>query len=295
MEAQSKKVTKAVIPVAGFGSRMLPATKAIPKEMLPIIDKPLIQYIIEECSTAGITEIVMITHSYKSAIVNHFDVAFELEESLSSKGKTELLHTVRNTKPDALDLTFVRQGQALGLGHAVLKAKQVIGNSPFAVILPDVLIDEHNSRVQFDNLKTMVENFEKTGASQIMVEEVADKDVSKFGIVDIGDATLEPGASTKMTRVVEKPALEDAPSNLAVVGRYIFTENLWPLLEKTEPGVGGEIQLTDAMDELLRSEDVFAYYMHGKSHDCGNKRGYFKAILEYAKRHPDLADLIINL
>jgi len=289
-KGKSEKVTKAVIPVAGFGSRMLPATKAIPKEMLPIVDKPVIQYIVEECAKAGINEIVMVTHTSKKAIEDHFCEAEELEASLSGKGKEALLHAVKSTLPEGVKLTYVQQGQAKGLGHAVLCGRDIIGNEPFVVVLPDVLIDEYHRSDDIDNLSRMVTKFEATGVSQIMVELVADEDVSKFGIADINGVDLVAGGSSVLKRVVEKPPLDEAPSNLAIVGRYVFSPSIWDLLETTTPGVGGEIQLTDAMDELIKTETMNAYYMTGESHDCGNKAGYLKAILAYASRHPETKD-----
>ncbi|MCP4414092.1 MAG: UTP--glucose-1-phosphate uridylyltransferase GalU [Gammaproteobacteria bacterium] len=286
----SNKVTRAVIPVAGFGSRMLPATKAIPKEMLPIVDKPVIQYIVEECANAGINEIILITHTSKKAIENHFCAAEELEASLSGKGKKDLLESVQNTLPEGVTLSYVQQGEAKGLGHAVLCGREMIGNEPFVVILPDVLIDEYHRSEDIDNLRSMVDKYEATGISQIMVEWVATEDISKFGIVDIAGVKLAAGESSVLKRVVEKPSVEDAPSNLAIVGRYVFSPTIWDLLETTTPGVGGEIQLTDAMDELINTETMDAYYMTGESHDCGNKAGYLKAILAYASRHPETKD-----
>ncbi len=286
---EKNKVRKAVVPVAGFGSRMLPATKAIPKEMLPIVDKPIIQYIVEECAKAGINEIVMVTHISKKAIENHFQTAEELEASLSSKGKEQLLKEVQGTLPDGVDLIFVQQGEAKGLGHAVLCGREVIGDEPFAVILPDVLIDEASPA---ENMTKMINTYEATGVSQIMVESVTDEDVSKFGIADIDGVDLPAGNSSVLKRVVEKPALEVAPSNLAIVGRYIFSPSIWNLLEKTTPGVGGEIQLTDAMDELIKTETMDAYYMTGKSHDCGNKLGYAKAVIAYATKHPEIGEAL---
>lgn len=288
-----KRVTKAVVPVAGFGSRMLPATKAIPKEMLPIVDKPIIQYIVEECANAGITEIVMVTHTSKKAIENHFQTAEELEASLSNKGKEKLLIEVQGTKPEGVTLTFVQQGEARGLGHAVLCGKDVIGDEPFAVILPDVLIDEVASDSS-DNLSRMIKAYQATGVSQIMVESVIQEDISKFGIADIDGVMLQAGQSSPLSRVVEKPALDDAPSNLAIVGRYIFSPSIWGLLEETTAGVGGEIQLTDAMDELIKTETMDAYYMTGRSHDCGNKLGYAKAVIAYASKHPEIAADLFN-
>ena len=293
-KGSSNKVTRAVIPVAGFGSRMLPATKAIPKEMLPIVDKPVIQYIVEECANAGINEIVMVTHTSKKAIENHFCPAEELEASLASKEKLAFLTSVQNTLPKGVNLTFVQQGEAKGLGHAVLCGREVIGNEPFVVILPDVLIEEYHRSDDIDNLRRMVNKYEASGVSQIMVESVAKEDISKFGIVDIDGVELAAGESSVLKRVVEKPSVEDAPSNLAIVGRYVFSPTIWDLLETTTPGVGGEIQLTDAMDELINTETMDAYYMTGKSHDCGNKAGYLKAILAYASRHPETQDCFIS-
>jgi len=283
---RSKMVKKAVIPVAGFGSRMLPATKAIPKEMLPVIDRPIIQYIVEECAAAGINEIVMVTHTSKKAIEQHFQTAEELEQSLQDKGKEQLLAEVQGTLPQGMKLHYVQQGKAKGLGHAVLCGKEIIGDEPFAVILPDVLIDTNDGT---DNLLEMAKAFESSNASQIMVESVAQEDISKFGIVDIDGVKINPGQDAQMKGTVEKPSIENAPSNLAVVGRYIFTPTIWSLLEQTGTGVGGEIQLTDAMDALLRQEPMHAFYMHGCSHDCGNRKGYFDAINAFAKKYPELA------
>lgn len=288
----SANVTRAVVPVAGFGSRMLPATKAIPKEMLPVVDKPVIQYIVEECARAGINDIVMVTHTSKKAIENHFLPAEELEASLSSKGKEQLLHEVQNTKPAHVKLTFVQQGEAKGLGHAVLCAREAIGEEPFAVLLPDVLIDESGVDDSQDNLSRMIEKYQTSGISQIMVESVAQEDISKFGIVDIDGVDLPPGESSPLVRVVEKPSIEEAPSNLAIVGRYVFSPAIWDLLETTRVGVGGEIQLTDAMDELIKTDTMDAYYMKGKSHDCGNKLGYARAVIAYASNHPELKDAL---
>ncbi len=281
----NSRITKAVIPVAGFGTRMLPASKAIPKEMLPIVDKPLIQYIVEECVAAGITEIVLVTHSSKSAIENHFDKTFELEASLENKRKQDLLEAVKRTRPDHVTILPVRQGEAKGLGHAVAKAYPIVGDNPFVVILPDVLIDNLACDLSKDNLTAMVKRFEESGASQIMVEPVPDSLVSSYGVVDCNGVNISQGGSAKMNRVVEKPKLEDAPSNLAVVGRYVLSPKIWSLLKSTQPGAGGEIQLTDAIDDLMNIETVEAFNMTGKSHDCGSKLGYMKAFVEYGIRH----------
>ncbi len=277
---------KAVIPVAGLGTRMLPATKAIPKEMLPIVDKPLIQYIVNECAAAGIKEIILVTHSSKNAIENHFDTSFELESMLESRVKRQLLEEIQSICPKGVTIMNVRQGQSKGLGHAVLCAKPLIGDSPFAVILPDVLMDESSSDLRKDNLAAMIKRYEETGYSQVMVEEVPESEVSKYGIVDCKGVEGESGKSTPMSAIVEKPDTKDAPSNLAVVGRYVFSEAIWPLLAVTPYGAGNEIQLTDAIALLMKKQTVEAFTMTGRSHDCGDKLGYMKAFVEYGLRHP---------
>jgi len=282
------QVKKAVIPVAGLGTRMLPATKAIPKEMLPVVDKPLIQYVVNECVQAGIKQIILVTHASKNSIENHFDTSFELEATLEKRVKRQLLDAVKAICPKDVTIMHVRQGVASGLGHAIMCAYPLIGDEPFAVVLPDVIIDDVASNLKKDNLADMVAKFNTSRVSQVMVEKVAEEDVSKFGIVDLEGKELAPGESCKMFRMVEKPDLEDAPSNLAVVGRYVLSEKTWDLLAKTPPGAGGEIQLTDAIDALMEHEQVDAYYMKGKSHDCGSKLGYMKANVEYAMRHPEL-------
>ncbi|MBE4973844.1 UTP--glucose-1-phosphate uridylyltransferase GalU [Serratia sp. X10] len=280
-----QKRLKAVIPVAGLGTRMLPATKAIPKEMLPVVDKPLIQYIVSECVAAGIKDIVLVTHSSKNAIENHFDTSFELEAMLEARVKRQLLAEVQSICPPDVTVMQVRQGQAKGLGHAVLCAKPMVGDSPFVVLLPDVLLDDATADLRTDNLARMLQRFDETGFSQIMVEPVPEQDVSKYGVVDCAGATLAAGESAPMTAVVEKPAREDAPSNLAVVGRYVLAADIWPLLEKTPPGAGDEIQLTDAIAMLMEEQTVEAFHMSGKSHDCGDKLGYMKAFVQYGLRH----------
>lgn len=287
----SQQVKKVIIPVAGLGTRMLPATKAIPKEMLPLVDKPLIQFIVEECAAAGMTEIILVTHSSKNSIENHFDTSFELEATLEKRVKRQLLEEVQSICPKGVTIMQVRQGVAKGLGHAILCAQPMVGNEPFAVVLPDVLMDSalaHDRRsLTEDNLAEMVANFAATGISQVMVEQVPQQNVSSYGIADINGVSLAAGEQTAIRALVEKPSVEEAPSDLAVVGRYVFSSHLWPLLKMTAPGAGDEIQLTDAMAMLLEKEQVNAYYMKGKSHDCGNKVGYVKAFIEYAKRHPE--------
>ena len=284
------KVRKAVIPVAGLGTRMLPATKAIPKEMLPIVDKPMIQYIVNECIAAGITEIVLVTHSSKNAIENHFDTSYELESTLEKRVKRSLLQEVRSICPSHVTIMHVRQGVAKGLGHAVLCAKPLVGDKPFAVVLPDVLIDEMSSDLSKENMAEMLRLFDKDGESQIMVEPVPMEQVSSYGVADVNGHELEAGTSAKMTKVVEKPPVDEAPSNLAVVGRYVLSSAIWKLLEHTPTGAGDEIQLTDAIAMLMKQETVNAFHMTGKSHDCGSKLGYMIANVEYAMRHPELGD-----
>ncbi|MBS9782111.1 MAG: UTP--glucose-1-phosphate uridylyltransferase GalU [Gammaproteobacteria bacterium] len=282
------KVTKAVIPVAGLGTRMLPITKAIPKEMLPIVDKPMIQYIVEECAKAGITEIVLVTHSSKNAIENHFDTSYELESMLEKRVKRQQLAEVQSITPKGVTIMHVRQGNALGLGHAIRCAYPVIGNEPFAVVLPDVLVDNTMYNPSTDNLAYMIGEYEKTGISQIMVEEVPHNEVDKYGIVDLDKAELSVGQSVKIHSVVEKPEINKAPSNLSIVGRYVFSPKLWDCLKRTPLGVGGEIQLTDAVDLLMANEEVDATLITGKSHDCGSKLGYLQTNFLYASRRTDI-------
>lgn len=278
---------KAVIPVAGLGTRMLPATKAIPKEMLPIVDRPLIQYVVNEAISAGITEIVLVTHSSKNSIENHFDTSFELEATLEKRVKRQLLAEVQSICPKGVTIIQVRQGEAKGLGHAINCAAPIIGDEPFVVILPDVIIDDVASDLKKDNLAEMIARFENTGESQIMVEPVPHNEVDKFGVVDLGDAKIKQGESAAILNMVEKPPVDQAPSNLAVVGRYVLSKNIWPLLAKTPAGAGDEIQLTDAIAMLMEKETVDAYSMKGKSHDCGSKIGYLKAIVEFALRRDE--------
>lgn len=284
------QVKKAVIPVAGLGTRMLPATKAIPKEMLPVVDKPLIQYVVSECVKAGLKEIILVTHASKNSIENHFDTSFELETTLEQRVKRQLLEEVQSICPKDVTIMHVRQGAAKGLGHAIMCAHPMVGDAPFAVVLPDVIIDEYTSNPKKDNLAEMVSRFNTSRVSQVMVEQVPQENISKFGIVDLEGKSIKPGESAKIHNMVEKPPLEEAPSDLAVVGRYVLSQEIWPLLEFTPPGAGGEIQLTDAITALMKVEQVDAYYMKGKSHDCGSKLGYMKANVDYALRHPELGE-----
>ncbi|MBE0363773.1 UTP--glucose-1-phosphate uridylyltransferase [Pseudoalteromonas ulvae UL12] len=285
-----KKIQKAVIPVAGLGTRMLPATKAIPKEMLPIVDKPLIQYVVAEAIAAGIKEIVLVTHASKNSIENHFDTSFELEATLEKRVKRQLLDEVKAICPKDVTIIHVRQGEAKGLGHAIACAAPIIGEHPFAVILPDVILDEASSDLKQDNLADMIVKYNQSSVSQIMVEEVPHQDVDKFGVVDIQGVNLSAGESAKIAAMVEKPPVDEAPSNLAVVGRYVLSEKIWALLKRTPPGAGDEIQLTDAIAMLMETDTVEAYYMKGSSHDCGSKLGYMKANVAYALRRDDLKD-----
>lgn len=280
------KVTKAVLPVAGLGTRFLPASKAIPKEMVTVVDKPVIQYVVEEALAAGINEIVLVTHSSKKAIEDHFDVNYELEAELERRGKHELLQVLRDIAPPQLKVTAVRQGRALGLGHAVYCARPVVGDEPFAVLLPDVLVEQQGAE---NDLKLMTQRFVETGGhAQIMVEPVPEELVSQYGVVDVHGVDLQPGQHALMSRMVEKPPREEAPSNLAVVGRYVLPARIFELLETTQPGAGGEIQLTDAIAELMRGEGVEAWHISARSHDCGSKLGYLEATIAYGVEHPQL-------
>ena len=284
------KVQKAIIPVAGLGTRMLPASKAIPKEMLPIADKPIIQYVVNEIIAAGIKEIILVTHSSKNSIENHFDKSFELESILEKRVKRQLLDEVQAICPRDVTIMHVRQGEAKGLGHAIACARPLVGNHPFAVVLPDVMINDYDSNLKQDNLAEMISLYNEQGASQVMVDEVPEQDVNKYGIADVNGAALSAGESKAMAAMVEKPDIEDAPSNLAVVGRYVLSAEIWDILEKTPVGAGDEIQLTDAIATLMNWEPVNAYHMKGSYHDCGDKLGYMKAFVEYSKRHPLLGE-----
>lgn len=277
-------VLKAVIPVAGLGTRMLPATKAIPKEMLPLVDKPLIQYIVDECIAAGIKQIVLVTHSSKNSIENHFDKSFELESVLEKRVKRQLLDEVQAICPKDVTIMQVRQGEAKGLGHAVLCALPLIGDAPFAVLLPDVIVDAYDANLGKDNLAKMIKLYKDSQVSQIMVEPVPMSLVSNYGIADVNGEALTAGNSAVITSIIEKPSQEQAPSNLAVVGRYIFNPAIWACLKRTPTGAGDEIQLTDAIALLMEQQSVQAHHISGRSHDCGNKLGYIKAFVEHAMR-----------
>jgi UTP--glucose-1-phosphate uridylyltransferase len=274
------KITKAVFPVAGLGTRFLPATKASPKEMLPIVDKPLIQYAVEEAVAAGITELIFVTGRNKRAIPDHFDKAYELEAVLEAKGRTKLLEELRSILPKQASCIYIRQAEALGLGHAVLCARPVVGNEPFAVILADDLIDGKTPA-----LRQMMDIYEQEACSVLGVEDVLPSETASYGIVDTQEIQKN---LLQLNSIVEKPEPENAPSALAVVGRYLLTPGIFDCLQNLKPGRGGEIQLTDGIAALLEKEKVFAYRFEGKRFDCGSKLGYMKANVEFALRHPEI-------
>jgi UTP--glucose-1-phosphate uridylyltransferase len=274
------KIRKAVFPVAGLGTRFLPATKASPKEMLPVVDKPLIQYAVEEAVEAGIEQLIFVTGRNKRSIPDHFDKAYELEAELEAKGKDKLLELVKDIVPPHVSCIYLRQSEALGLGHAVLCAKPVVGDEPFSVILADDLIDNKKGCV-----KQMVQSYEKNAASILAVQQVEKDETDKYGIVSLKNKTDNEGF---ISGIVEKPAPADAPSTLAVVGRYILNPAIFDFLEKTQKGAGGEIQLTDAIADLLADEQVYAYEFEGIRYDCGSKLGYLQASVELGMKHPEI-------
>jgi len=274
------KVRKAVFPVAGLGSRFLPVTKASPKEMLPIVDKPLIQYAVEEAAAAGITDMIFITGRNKRAIEDHFDKAYELETELELKGKRHLLDMVQKVLPDNCRCIYIRQAEPLGLGHAVLCAAPVVGEEPFAVLLADELIDADPPVTA-----QMSTRFASEGCSLLGVAEVPAEQTGNYGIVSVDDPQ---GETSRVRAIVEKPSPAEAPSRLAVVGRYVLTPRIFELLAKVRPGRGGEIQLTDAISALLGEEQITAMRLPGKRYDCGSKLGYLKASVEFGLRHPEV-------
>jgi len=277
-----KKIFKAVFPVAGLGTRFLPATKAMPKEMLTVVDKPLIQYAVEEAIAAGITELIFVTGRSKRAIEDHFDKAYELEIELENKKKKELLEIVRSVKPSHVDCVYVRQSEALGLGNAVLCAEKLVGNDPFAIILADDLLS-----AQTPVLEQMIDVFNHYNTSVIGVEKITRDQSRSYGV--ISGKKLEKNL-LKLDDIVEKPAPEDAPSNLGVVGRYILSPRIFSHIKNLKPGSGGEYQLTDAIQTLLAKEQVLAYQYEGIRYDCGSKLGYLKATVEFALRHPEVSE-----
>lgn len=277
-----QKIRKVVFPVAGFGTRFLPATKATPKEMLPIVDKPIIQYAVEEAIASGITEMIFVTSSTKRAIEDHFDTSFELEAVLEKSNRQELLNIVRGVCPKHIHCLYVRQPEMLGLGHAVLCAKPIVGNEPFAVILADDLVDS-----KIPCLKQLIEIYEKNNASVVAVEPVAKIDLKKYGVVDL-EGPVNPAALLK--GIIEKPDPENAPSNYGVIGRYILKPRIFELLEQTKKGSGSEIQLTDAIAKLIKEDSVYALHFEGKRYDCGSKLGYLHATIDYALKHPEVGE-----
>ena len=276
----AKKLRKAVFPVAGLGSRFLPVTKASPKEMLPVVDKPLIQFAVEEAAAAGITEMIFVTGRNKRAIEDHFDKAHELETELERKNKTVLLDMVRSVLPEGVRCIYLRQAEPLGLGHAVLCAQPVVGDEPFAVILADDLMEP-------PAMARMAQVFAREGASLLGVEEVPRDQTQSYGIVTI-DKMVDDLA--RIHSIVEKPKPAAAPSNLAVIGRYVLTPRIFELLGAVTPGAGGEIQLTDAISKLLMHEQVFALRLPGRRYDCGSKLGYLQAMVEFGLRHPETGE-----
>ncbi|MCL4690759.1 MAG: UTP--glucose-1-phosphate uridylyltransferase GalU [Burkholderiales bacterium] len=277
-----KSIRKAVFPVAGMGTRFLPATKASPKEMLPIVDKPLIQYAVEEAVAAGVTDLIFVTGRGKRAIEDHFDKAYELEAELQAAGKVKLLKEVRGLLPAGVNCVYVRQGEALGLGHAVLCARHLVGDEPFAVILADDLID-----AAVPALKQMADQHAKNGASVVAVQDVDRSETASYGIASVKPAK---GRLARMTGIVEKPKPQEAPSTLGVVGRYVLSPRIFHHLESSPRGAGREIQLTDAIARLLEEEPVFAYQFEGRRYDCGSKLGYLEATVDYALRHDEVAE-----
>ena len=291
-----KKITHAVIPVAGFGTRMLPLSKSVPKELLPLGNRPAIHYVVEEAIAAGIKHIVLVGHAQKSAIENYFDINAELDNQLRVKGKDELADSL-NWLPDDVTISMIRQGKPLGLGHAVLAARPIIGEHDFAVLLPDVVLDPFNGDMAADNLAFMIDAFAKDNHSQILVDKVADKDVHKYGIAKLSEAfsddsnadnKADKNISFKVAGFVEKPSLAEAPSRLAVVGRYVFSHHIFDYLANTKVSVGGEIQLTDAIDALISEYGVNVTTMRGNSYDAGDMRSYMQAFIYFAQQQ--LAD-----
>ena len=277
----ANKIRKAVFPAAGLGTRFLPATKASPKEMLPLVDKPLIQYAVEESVASGIDSILIITGRDKTAIEDHFDISFELEHQLQAKGKSEMFEQVRAISEMAR-ISYTRQREALGLGHAILQAKDYVGDEPFAALLADDIVDAEKPALQ-----QMIEVFEKYDAPVIATMQVEGEAISRFGVIDAEE--IEPGVF-KIRDMVEKPPLAEAPSDLAIIGRYIFTPDIFDAIERTQPGAGGEIQITDAMRLLLKDRPFYAVKLQGRRHDAGDKLGFLIATVEFALKREDLGD-----
>ena len=281
-----KPVRKAIIPVAGLGTRMLPATKAIPKELLPIYDRPLIEHVVKEAIEGGVHEIILVTRSGKEAIENHFDAHYELEHRLVKKGKDKILEDIVKIIPDEVKISSIRQADALGLGHAILCAKHLINDEPFAVLLPDVLVLDKKIQKKNNSFLELVKAWNNTGISQVMVEQVDYKSIEKYGIVDPRVKKINTFDTFPLRSLIEKPAPQDAPSDLAILGRYIVSPNLFELYKGVKPGVGGEIQLTDVLSKLLILEGLNALKTDADVYDCGNKLGYLSANLAIGMRDP---------
>jgi len=281
-----KAIKKAVFPVAGLGTRFLPATKANPKEMLPVVDKPLIQYAVEEAMQSGITELIFVTGRNKRSIEDHFDKNVELEASLMASNKSLLLESIRSIIPSHVKCIYTRQSEPLGLGHAVLQAKTIINDEPFAVLLADDLTD-----AKTPVLKQLISQHQKEQASVIAIEDIPKDKTVQYGIVDV---STSKDNLYKINSIVEKPQPKDAPSTLGVIGRYVFNPEIFDCLEKIKPGKGGEIQLTDAIQMLLSQQSIFAYQFEGKRYDCGDKLGFMKANIEFSKRHPEIGKEFIE-
>jgi UTP--glucose-1-phosphate uridylyltransferase len=275
-----QKIRKAVFPAAGLGTRFLPATKASPKEMLPLVDKPLIQYVVEEAVASGVESIIIVTGRGKTAIEDHFDISFELENTLRERGKSELFEAARSVS-ELARISYVRQREALGLGHAILQARDFVEGEPFAVMLADDIVD-----AEVPALKQMLAVYEETGAPVLGTMRVEGEAISRFGVLDAEE--VRPGVF-RVRDMVEKPRFEDAPSDLAIIGRYILTPDIFDEIERTEPGAGGEIQITDAMRALLKKREFYAVRFEGKRHDAGDKLGFLVATVEFALKRPDLA------
>lgn len=292
-------IKKAVIPVAGLGTRMLPATKAIPKELLTIYDRPIIEYIVRQAVDSGINEIILITRNGKEAIENHFDANYELEHRLVKKGQEKILGTVKNIIPEHVNVISIRQPDALGLGHAILCAKDIIKDEPFAVLLPDVLVLDKNIRKPNHSFNRLIKAWNKTEVGQIMVERVNSEQVENYGIVDLNGQDPKPNESIPIKGITEKPSYKNALSNLAVLGQYILPSKVLDFLERTKPGVGGEIQLTDALGELIACDGLNAFITDAEIYDCGNKIGCLCANIAVGIRDPEakieISKLIKNL
>ena len=281
--ATHTKVRKAIFPAAGFGTRFLPATKSIPKEMLALVDKPIIQYGVEEALASGCNQIIIVTGRGKSAIEDHFDVSYELEKMLEERGKTDLLAIVRQIS-EMIHIAYVRQKEAMGLGHAVLMSRELVGDEPFAVILADDIID-----AEVPCLKQMIDVYNETGCSVLATQMIEGKAISSYGVLDAKPVPGKwNGRLFEVQNLVEKPKMEDAPSNLAIIGRYVLTPAIFEMLASTPLGTGGELQLTDGLKQLLKKEKIYGYTFEGKRHDTGDKLGFLKATVEFALKHEDL-------